>query len=197
MRGGRNLGSFRFSPLEIPGLFLVEPEVYSDRRGFFFESYNYQDFKRAGLDASFVQDNHSRSEKGVLRGLHFQVKHPQGKLVRTVAGEVFDVAVDLRVDSPAYKKWYGVVLSAENKRQLFVPKGCAHGFLVLSAEAEVIYKCTEYYFPEDEEGIIWNDPELGIKWPLPAGETPILSEKDRGFKSLAAIKGLTGREITT
>ncbi|HHU82543.1 MAG TPA: dTDP-4-dehydrorhamnose 3,5-epimerase [Firmicutes bacterium] len=191
------MGFFRFRALKIPGLFLIEPEVYGDRRGFFFEAYNYREFKAIGLDAPFVQDNHSRSKKGVLRGLHFQVKHPQGKLVRAVAGEIFDVAVDLRVDSPTYKRWYGVVLSSENKRQLYIPEGFAHGFFVLSGEAEVIYKCTEYYYPEDEEGIIWNDPEIGIKWPLPAGETPILSEKDRGFKSLAAIKGLTGREITT
>ena len=191
------MGFFRFRTLAIPGLLLIEPKVYSDERGFFFEAYNYRDFQAAGLDAPFVQDNHSRSKKGVLRELHFQVKHPQGKLVRAVAGEIFDVAVDLRVDSPTYKRWYGVVLSSENKRQLYIPEGFAHGFFVLSGEAEVIYKCTEYYYPEDEEGIIWNDPEIGIKWPLPAGETPILSEKDRGFKSLAAIKGLTGREITT
>jgi len=188
------MGFFRFRTLAIPGLLLIEPKVYSDERGFFFEAYNYRDFQAAGLDAPFVQDNHSRSKKGVLRGLHFQVQHPQGKLVRAVAGEIFDVAVDLRAGSPTYKRWYGVVLSSENKRQLYIPGGFAHGFLVLSGVAEVLYKCTEYYYPEDEEGIIWNDPEIGIKWPLPAGETPILSEKDRGFKSLASL-GLKGLKV--
>ncbi|NLZ44769.1 MAG: dTDP-4-dehydrorhamnose 3,5-epimerase [Clostridia bacterium] len=182
------MGFFRFRALEIPGLFLVEPEVYNDERGFFFEAYNYRDFKAMGLAAPFVQDNHSRSKKGVLRGLHFQVRHPQGKLVRAVAGEIFDVAVDLRAGSPTYKRWYGVVLSSKNKRQLYIPEGCAHGFLVLSGEAEVIYKCTEYYYPEDEEGIIWNDPEIGINWPLPAGEAPVLSKKDKGFKRLCDFR---------
>jgi dTDP-4-dehydrorhamnose 3,5-epimerase len=182
------VGIFRFHALEIPGLFLIEPEVYNDERGFFFEAYNYRDFKAIGLKAPFVQDNHSRSKKGVLRGLHFQVRHPQGKLVRAVAGEIFDVAVDLRAGSPTYKRWYGVVLSSENKRQLYIPEGFAHGFLVLSGEAEVIYKCTEYYYPKDEEGIIWNDPEIGINWPLPAGEAPVLSKKDKGFKGLRAFR---------
>jgi len=186
------VGFFRFRTLSLPGLVLIEPKVYHDERGFFFEAYNYRDFQAAGLSAPFVQDNHSRSKKGVLRGLHFQVGHPQGKLVRAVAGTIFDVAVDLRPSSPTYKKWYGVVLSSENKRQLYIPGGFAHGFLVLSDVAEVLYKCTEYYYPEDEAGIIWNDPEIGIKWPLPPGEAPILSKRDRGFKTLSEFTGLAG-----
>jgi dTDP-4-dehydrorhamnose 3,5-epimerase len=148
------------------------------------ETYNYNDFKEAGLDMVFVQDNQSKSFKGVLRGLHFQVNYPQGKLVRVLSGEVFDVGVDLRKDSPTYKKWFGVVLSAENKKQFYVPPGFAHGFLVLSDEAEFAYKCTEFYHPEDESGVIWNDPSIGIEWPLDGIGEIVLSEKDKKLGTL-------------
>lgn len=154
------------------------------------ETYNYNDFKTFGLDMVFVQDNQSKSKKGVLRGLHFQVKHPQGKLVRVVLGEVFDVAVDIRKDSPAYKKWYGVILSAENRKQFYIPEGFAHGFLVLSDEAEFVYKCTDYYHAEDEGGIIWNDLEIGIKWPLEGMEDMIISEKDKKWGCIRYENGL-------
>ena len=152
------------------------------------ETYNCNDFKAAGIDAVFVQDNQSRSRKGVLRGLHFQKRHPQGKLVRVISGEVFDVAVDIRKDSPTYKKWHGVVLSAENKKQFYVPPGFAHGFLVLSEEAEFVYKCTDFYHPEDEGGIIWNDPDIGIEWPVEGIRELILSEKDRNLRRISELK---------
>lgn len=152
------------------------------------ETYNYEDFKKAGLDMIFVQDNQSKSKKGVLRGLHYQKPHPQGKLVRVISGEVFDVAVDLRRDSATYGKWQGVVLSAENKKQFYVPEGFAHGFLVLSMEAEFVYKCTELYHPENEGGILWNDPEIGIEWPLEGINEVLLSDKDRNAKPLSEDK---------
>lgn len=162
---------------EIPGVLIIEPKVFGDERGFFFESFNERQWKDAtGLDERFVQDNHSRSLKGVLRGLHYQIRRPQGKLVRVVVGEVFDVAVDLRKSSSAFGKWTGVHLSAENKRQLWIPEGFAHAFLVISECAEFLYKTTEYYSPEHERCIIWNDPELAIQWPLEGG--PGLSAKD-------------------
>lgn len=173
------MGQFNFIPTEIEGLYIIEPKVFGDHRGYFMETYNYNDFKAAGLEMVFVQDNQSKSKRGVLRGLHFQRKHPQGKLVRVISGEVFDVAVDIRKDSPTFKKWFGLRLSAENKRQLYVPEGFAHGFLVLSEEAEFVYKCTDFYHPEDEGGIIWNDPEIGIEWPLAGIGEVLLSEKDR------------------
>ena len=161
----------------LPGVLLLEPKVFGDDRGFFYESYNERLFRQAtGLDAHFVQDNHSRSAKGVLRGLHFQVCQPQGKLVRCVAGEVFDVAVDLRRESPTLGRWVGVHLSADNKRQVWIPAGFAHGFLVLSEMAEFLYKTTDYYAPQHERAIAWNDPALGIDWPLAA--PPLLSNKD-------------------
>ena len=176
------MGQFEFIETEMQGLYIIEPKVFGDERGYFMETYNYNDFKAAGLDMVFVQDNQSRSKKGVLRGLHFQKKHPQGKLVRVLSGEVFDVAVDIRRDSPKYKKWYGVVLSGKNKRQFYVPEGFAHGFLVLSEEAEFTYKCTDFYYPEDEGGIRWDDPEIGIEWPLEGISRILLSDKDKGYK---------------
>lgn len=162
----------------IPEVLILEPQVYGDERGFFFESFNQQKFEAlAGVKADFVQDNHSRSAVNVLRGLHYQIQQPQGKLVRVVAGEVFDVAVDLRRQSKTFGKWVGVVLSGENKRQLWVPPGFAHGFLVLKEGTEFLYKTTDYYAPQHERCIRWNDPEIGIAWPL-TGE-PVLSAKDK------------------
>ncbi len=164
---------------EIPDVLLVEPKVFGDERGFFFESFNERAWQEAtGLKRRFVQDNHSRSQKGVLRGLHYQIAQPQGKLVRVVWGEVYDVAVDLRRSSPTYGHWVGATLSAENKRQLWVPEGFAHGFLVVSDSAEFLYKTTDYYAPQHERTLLWNDPDLAIPWPL-EGE-PILSGKDLG-----------------
>lgn len=178
------MGKFNFIDTGIKDLYVIEPKVFGDNRGYFMETYNYTDFKEAGLDMAFVQDNQSKSFKGVLRGLHFQVNFPQGKLVRVLSGEVFDVGVDMRKDSPTYKKWFGVVLSAENKKQFYVPPGFAHGFLVLSDEAEFAYKCTEFYHPEDESGIIWNDPSIGIEWPLEGIGEIVLSEKDKKLGTL-------------
>ncbi len=162
---------------DIPDLLIIEPKVFGDDRGFFFESYNERTWREAtGLSTHFVQDNHSRSMKNVLRGLHYQLRQPQGKLVRVVVGEVFDVAVDIRRGSPTFGKWAGVRLSARNKRQLWIPEGFAHGFLVLSEAAEFLYKATDFYAPQHERSIVWNDPDLAIDWPLD-GE-PILSAKD-------------------
>lgn len=173
----------------IEGLKVVEPAVFGDARGYFMETYNYNDFAEAGIDCQFVQDNQSASKKGVLRGLHFQINHPQDKLVRVVNGEVFDVAVDLREGSKTFGKWYGVLLSAENKKQFFVPKNFAHGFIVLSDYAEFCYKVTDFYHPNDEGGILWNDPDLGVEWMMPEGMTAedlILSDKDRVHGGIAA-----------
>ncbi|GFO54725.1 dTDP-4-dehydrorhamnose 3,5-epimerase [Geomonas sp. Red276] len=162
---------------EIADVKIIEPTVFGDQRGFFFESYNQKEWEdKTGLKTTFVQDNHSRSGKNVLRGLHYQIKNTQGKLVRATVGEVFDVAVDIRKSSPTFGKWVGVVLSAENKRQLWVPEGFAHGFVVLSEVAEFLYKTTDYWYPEYERSIIWNDPDLAIAWPL-QGE-PLLAKKD-------------------
>src|SRR5450759_659257 len=162
----------------IPDVLLLEPTIYEDERGFFFESYNQKRFADAtGLNIRFVQDNHSRSVKRVLRGLHYQIRRPQGKLLRVTAGEVFDVAVDLRRSSPTFGKFVSIVLSAVNKKQLWIPEGFAHGYLVLSDAAEFLYKTTDYYVPEDERCLIWNDPDIGIDWPV--GIEPILSAKDR------------------
>ncbi|TAE56875.1 MAG: dTDP-4-dehydrorhamnose 3,5-epimerase [Nostocales cyanobacterium] len=163
---------------EIPDVLLIEPKVFGDERGFFYESFNTRSFvEKTGISYSFVQDNHSRSSKNVLRGLHYQIQQPQGKLVRVVVGEVFDVAVDLRKQSTTFGKWVGVNLSAENKHQLWIPPGFAHGFLVLSEYAEFLYKTTDYYAPEYDRTILWNDPDLGIAWPLD-GE-PVLASKDK------------------
>ena len=164
-------------PTSLPDVFMLEPKVFGDARGFFMESYNRQTFASLGIDADFVQDNHSRSGKGVLRGLHYQIRRPQGKLVRVVAGEVFDVAVDLRRHSSSFGKWTGMILSAENKRMAWVPPGFAHGFYVRSDAAEFLYKTTDYYAPEFERSLLWNDPSLNIDWSL-LGE-PALSAKDR------------------
>lgn len=162
----------------IPEVLLIEPRVFGDARGFFFESFNKQQFQQAtGLDCDFVQDNHSRSAQHVLRGLHYQIKQPQGKLVRVVEGEVFDVVVDVRKSSPTFGQWVGAILSAENKKMLWVPPGFAHGFVVLSEAAQFLYKTTDYYAPEHERCIVWNDPQLNISWPLPA--EPLLSDKDQ------------------
>lgn len=173
------MGQFKFTETPIKGLYVIEPKVFGDNRGYFMETYNYEDFKAAGLDMVFVQDNQSYSKKGVLRGLHFQKNYPQGKLVRVIKGEIFDVAVDLRRGSETYGNWHAVVLSDENKKQFYIPGGFAHGFLVLSDEAEFVYKCTDYYHPEDEGGIRWDDPKLSIKWPLGKVEELILSDKDK------------------
>jgi len=164
--------------LAIPDVLLIEPKVFGDDRGFFFESFNEARFAdTAGATVRFVQDNHSRSARGVLRGLHYQIRQPQGKLVRVIAGEVFDVAVDIRKDSPTFGRWVGAVLSAENKRQMWIPEGFAHGFLVTSESAEFLYKTTDYWAPEHERCIAWNDSAIGITWPLDGA--PVLSEKDR------------------
>jgi dTDP-4-dehydrorhamnose 3,5-epimerase len=174
--------------LPIPDVVLLEPRVFGDDRGFFFESYNHQAFqKAAGVDVNFVQDNHSRSAKGVLRGLHYQLPpKAQGKLVRVVVGDVFDVAVDIRRGSLTFGKWVGDILSAENKRQMWIPPGFAHGFLTLSDSAEVLYKTTDYYSPEHERCILWNDPEIAVSWPL--GKLPLLSGKDVSGMLLAAAE---------
>jgi dTDP-4-dehydrorhamnose 3,5-epimerase len=178
------MGQIKVEETGIKDLYVLVPKVYQDNRGYFMESYNYRDFRSTGLDMIFVQDNQSKSGKGVLRGLHYQKQYPQGKLVRVVSGEVFDVAVDLRRDSPTYKKWFGVILSGLNKKQLYIPEGFAHGFLVLSEGAEFCYKCTDYYHPEDESGIIWSDPEIGINWPLGNIDEIIISEKDKMWKKI-------------
>ncbi len=169
----------KFEPTPLRDLYLIEPRIFGDERGFFMETWNTESFRQAGFDLNFVQDNHSRSGRGTLRGLHYQTRHPQGKLVRVSAGEVFDVAVDLRRHSATLGQWYGTTLSADNHRMLWVPPGFAHGFLVLSDSADFLYKCTDRYHPESEVSLAWNDPELGIAWPLPTGEQPRLSAKDR------------------
>ncbi|MDR2052659.1 MAG: dTDP-4-dehydrorhamnose 3,5-epimerase [Treponema sp.] len=169
---------FTFKPAPIAGLCEIQPKVFGDSRGYFFEAYSERDFREAGIAVKFVQDNQSRSSKGVLRGLHFQKTHPQGKLVRVIEGEVFDVAVDIRDGSPARGRWHGIVLSGEKQNQFYIPPGFAHGFLVLSDIAVFAYKCTDFYYPEDEGGIVWNDPAVGIRWPDPGMEY-LLSEKDR------------------
>lgn len=178
------MGKIKVTRCEIEGLCVIEPTVFEDARGYFMETYNYNDFKAEGLDMVFVQDNQSKSSKGVLRGLHFQKQFPQGKLVRVVKGAVFDVAVDLRAGSKTYGKWYGVELTEENKKQFYIPEGFAHGFLVLSDVAEFCYKCTDFYHPGDEGGMLWCDPEIGITWPLEEGQEPLLSEKDKKWLGL-------------
>lgn len=171
---------------DIEGVFILEPKVFGDNRGYFMETYNENEFKKLGLNYNFVQDNQSKSKKGVLRGLHFQKKYPQAKLVRVLEGEVFDVAVDLRKNSSTYGKWVGVVLSSENKKQFMIPRGFAHGFVVLSETATFTYKCDEFYHPEDEGGIMWNDKDVAIDWPI--NEEPLLSEKDKKHPSLKESK---------
>ena len=171
-------------PTKLNGCWILEPTTHGDDRGFFVESWNRETFKRLDLDVDFVQDNHSRSRRGVLRGIHYQINRPQGKLVRVTRGSVFDVAVDIRKESPTFGMWNGVELSEDNRRMLWVPPGFAHGFLVLSEQADFQYKCTESYSPEDERGIRWDDEDLGIIWPIETGNSPILSEKDLGLPGL-------------
>lgn len=178
------MGKIKVTKCAIDGLYVIEPGVFGDTRGYFMETYNQRDMEEAGLNMVFVQDNQSMSVKGVLRGLHYQINHPQGKLVRVIRGEVFDVAVDLRPGSATYGKWHGEILSAENKRQFYIPEGFAHGFYVLSDEAEFCYKCTDFYHPGDEGGLRWDDPAIGVKWPLLEGAELIMSEKDKKWPSL-------------
>ncbi|MFA4943122.1 MAG: dTDP-4-dehydrorhamnose 3,5-epimerase [Lentisphaeria bacterium] len=170
---------------DLPGICILEPRVFGDARGFFMETYSRRDFATIGIHCEFVQDNHSLSSRNVLRGLHYQLGRPQDKLVRVIRGEVFDVAVDVRRGSPTFGKWTGAMLTAENRRSMFIPKGFAHGFHVLSEVAEFLYKCSDYYAPEEERGIAWNDPQIAIAWPIPPGTTPILSAKDQKFGTLA------------
>ncbi|RNL40427.1 MULTISPECIES: dTDP-4-dehydrorhamnose 3,5-epimerase [Paraeggerthella] len=188
-------GNFTFADTSIEGVKIVDVKSYGDARGYFMETYKRPDFVAGGIDVEFVQDNQSSSTKGVLRGLHFQIEHPQSKLVRVVSGEVFDVAVDLRPGSPTWGKWEGVVLSAENRRQFFIPRGFAHGFLVLSETAEFCYKCDDVYRPGDEGGLMWDDPEVGIDWPALRGDEAfdrskvVLSDKDKVNASLNDLRG--------
>jgi dTDP-4-dehydrorhamnose 3,5-epimerase len=173
------MGHFKFTKCsDIEGLYTIEPKIFADQRGYNLETYNYNDFKNAGLTMQFVQDNLSMSSKGVLRGLHFQKKYQQGKLVRVTSGEVFDVAVDIREESKTYGKWFGVVLSAEKKNMFYVPEGFAHGFLVLSDTAEFAYKLSDFYHPEDESGVPWNDETIGVRWPIIEGNKIIVSDRD-------------------
>lgn len=172
---------FKFEKTFINGVYIIEPTIFGDERGYFMETFHQSDFESAGIRTQFIQDNQSKSKKGVLRGLHFQKKYPQSKLVRVLDGEVFDVAVDLRKGSPTYAKYVGVILSSQNKKMLFIPKGFAHGFLVLSENATFAYKCDDNYHPEDEGGILWNDPDIGIEWPN--AEDVVLSEKDKKHPS--------------
>lgn len=181
------MGKITVETCHIEGLKVITPQVFGDSRGYFMETYNYNDYKAAGIPEVFVQDNQSASKKGVLRGLHFQKNFPQDKLVRVVSGEVFDVAVDVRKDSATFGQWYGVILSAENKKQFFIPKGFAHGFVVLSDYAEFAYKCTDFYHPDDEGGLLWNDPEIGVEWPIPEDCELTLSEKDKNWPGIASF----------
>ncbi|AQS10760.1 dTDP-4-dehydrorhamnose 3,5-epimerase [Clostridium saccharobutylicum] len=179
--------NFKFNKTQINGLYIIEPKVFNDTRGYFMEAYNKEHFKKAGLNMNFVQDNESRSSKGVLRGLHFQKKHSQGKLVRVIKGKVFDVAVDLRVASESYGKYESVILSEENKKQIYIPEGFAHGFLVLSDEAIFNYKCTDFYYPKYESGVKWNDADINVEWPLDQIKNIILSEKDKKHPNLKEL----------
>ena len=182
------MSKFKMIKTSIPDLYIIECKIFGDHRGYLMESYSKKAFHQAGLTMNFVQDNESKSKKGVLRGLHFQTRQTQGKLVRVIKGEVYDVAVDLREGSPTFGKWEGVYLSEENKRQFYVPEGFAHGFLVLSEEAIFAYKCTDYYAPDYDGGVMWNDPHIGVKWPLESIGQPILSEKDQVQPSLKEFK---------
>ena len=180
---------YQVTATPIDGVLVLEPKVFGDARGFFFESFNARDFEQAtGLDVAFVQDNHSKSAKGVLRGLHYQVQHAQGKLVRVTQGAVFDVAVDIRKGSPTFGQWFGLELSAENKKQLWIPAGLAHGFLVTSDSAEFLYKITDYYYPEYERSLLWSDSDIGIEWPLHLFDAPpLLAAKDEKASSLQEV----------
>ena len=182
------MGKITVETCEIEGLKVITPSVFGDARGYFMETYQYEDFKAAGVDVTFVQDNQSASKKGVLRGLHFQINHPQDKLVRVIKGEVYDVAVDLRKDSPTFGQWHGVLLSEENKKQFFVPKGFAHGFLVLSDYAEFCYKCSDFYHPGDEGGLKYDDPAIGVQWPIEEGMELTLSDRDKEWGGIEDYK---------
>lgn len=183
------MGKFTFEKTAIDGVYIITPTVFGDARGYFMETYQYEEFKAGGIDVTFVQDNQSSSTRGVLRGLHYQTQHAQGKLVRVLSGEVFDVAVDLREGSATFGKWVGVHLSGENKKQFYIPAGFAHGFVVLSETAEFAYKCTDYYAPQYEAGLMYNDPDIGIEWPIPADLEIKLSEKDKKHPSFAQTFG--------
>ncbi len=180
------MDNFNFVETGFDGLWVIEPKVYGDDRGFFMETYNKVEFSAKGIPTEFVQDNHSKSQKGVMRALHFQKKYPQGKLVRVTKGSVWDVGVDMRKDSKTYGQWYGVEISAENKKMFYLPPGFAHGFVALEDDTEFLYKCTEVYHPEDEGGIIWNDPDLNIKWPIDF--EPILSDKDKEHPKFTSVQ---------
>ena len=182
------MGKITVEACEIEGLKIITPTVFGDERGYFMETYHYEDYKAAGNDRVFVQDNQSASRKGVLRGLHFQKQFPQAKLVRVIKGQVFDVAVDIRPGSATYGRWHGVLLSEENKKQFFIPENFAHGFLVLSDYAEFCYKCTDFYHPDDEGGILYNDPDIGVEWPIPEGMELILSQKDTKWGGISQLR---------
>lgn len=186
------MGKITVETCHIEGLKVITPTVFGDNRGYFMETYNYNDFKEAGIDQVFVQDNQSASKGGVLRGMHFQKNFPQDKLVRVIKGEVFDAVIDLRPGSKTFGQWYGVLLSEENKKQFFIPKNFAHGFVVLSDYAEFCYKCTDFYHADDEGGIAFDDPEVGIEWPIPEGMELTLSEKDKKWGTLADYKAERG-----
>ena len=192
-KGIKDMGKITVETCAIQGLKVITPTVFGDARGYFVETYNYNDYKAAGIDVEFVQDNQSASRKGVLRGLHFQIQYPQDKLVRVIKGEVYDVAVDLRKGSPTFGQWHGELLTEENMKQFYVPKGFAHGFLVLSDYAEFCYKCSEFYHPGDEGGLIYNDPEIGVQWPIPEGMELIFSERDTKWGGLSAYVEEDGR----
>lgn len=185
----KTVGNFTFTETNIKDVYIIEPKLYGDDRGYFQETYQHENFKEAGLDMVFVQDNESKSKKGVLRGLHFQTQFSQGKLVRVLQGEVFDVAVDLRKNSETYGKWTGVRLSSENKKMFYIPENFAHGFLVISDEATFAYKCTNLYHPEFDSGIIWNDKDINIEWPLEGIKEIFLSEKDKKQQTFAEYNG--------
>jgi dTDP-4-dehydrorhamnose 3,5-epimerase len=188
------MGKFKIIETPIKGLLIIGTKIFKDDRGFFIESYNLREFEEIGLNLRFVQDNHSKSKKGVLRGLHFQLKYPQGKLVRVISGRVYDVAVDLRIDSPTFGKWFGIELTGENGLQFYIPPGFAHGFISLEDNTHFFYKCTEFYYPDDDLGIIWNDPEININWPLEQVEKLIISDKDKNLPSFREVKELISKE---
>jgi dTDP-4-dehydrorhamnose 3,5-epimerase len=190
------MSKFKIIETPIKDLLIIETKIFKDDRGFFIESYNLRDFEEIGLDLKFVQDNISKSKKGVLRGLHFQLKHPQRKLVRVISGRVYDVAVDLRVNSPTFGRWFGIELTREDGLAFYIPGGFAHGFLTLEDNTYFFYKCTEFYYPDDDLGVIWNDPEINVSWPLEGIRELIISDKDKRLPSFREVKGLIGREET-